>query len=94
MTPMELLGQALLDQYGSREGVSIACGYFPAWKAAELYDSHGLHPADMLPILYAHGLRMDWGGFEYEMAKRGADVSGIIAEGKELERLRGLRARL
>ena len=39
------LGQELLAATGSREGVSIACGYFPAWKAAELYDTHGLHPA-------------------------------------------------
>jgi alanyl-tRNA synthetase len=83
---MDGLGAELLAKHGSREAVSIACGYFPAWQAAELYDTYGLHPADMLQRLKKAGLKFDWGGFEYEMAKRGGDVSGLVREGKEFER--------
>lgn len=82
---LEEWGKGLLHEAGSPEAVCIGLGYFPPWKAAELYDTYGLNPRDMLPELAKRNLRMDWLGFQYQMAKRGADVRGLIEEAKRFE---------
>jgi alanyl-tRNA synthetase len=69
----------------NKHHVAYALGFLPADEAAFLYDTYGLSPIDMIGPLKRRGLKMDWSGFEYEMAKRGADVSGLVREGRREE---------
>lgn len=68
---------------GSREAASVACGYFPAWKAFELKDTFGLPLVVQADAVRRHDLKMDWMGIEYEGAKRGMDLRAEIEEAKK-----------
>jgi hypothetical protein len=77
---LERLGRELLDQFGSREGVSVALGYFPAWKAYFYKETFGLPLIEQMLWAKRHGLRMDWGGLEYEFGKHGKAIEVIEAK--------------
>lgn len=52
---------------GRRELASIACGYYPPWKVAELYSTHGLHPMEITAFAHSKGLRMAWNSIQDEL---------------------------
>jgi alanyl-tRNA synthetase len=75
----EELGQSLFERCGSRDAVSLALGYFPAWKAFELKDTFGLPLIVTAMEVHKHGLKMDYLGLRYEFAKHGADGDAEVA---------------
>lgn len=79
---IESFGANMLAELGSREAVSIACGYYPAWKAWDLKETYGLPLVVTAMRCKQKGLKMDWGGIALEAARRGADVDAEIAEAK------------
>ena len=84
----KLIGKPVGDfSLDDRHRVAFALGYFPADLSAYLWDTYGLPIVDQYIRCRERGLRIDWLGFQYEMAKRGADVSGQVSEGKRLQEL-------
>jgi len=59
--------QAMVNSGASRIQIAASFGYFDARAAVMLYQTHGLHFSDMLPILKRHNLKMDWSGVESEL---------------------------
>lgn len=85
---LDTLGSILLDLCKTKERVSILLGYFPAWKAAEMYHTYGLNPIDMIQKLKEHDLKMDWTAFRSEMLATGmkpCSVDAMTSEAKNME---------
>lgn len=79
---LEQFGQKMLDDLGSREAVSMALGYFPAWKAWDLKETYGLPLIVTAMRCKQAGLKMDWSGILAEAKARGANIGAEIEEAK------------
>jgi hypothetical protein len=87
---LEILGRELLAKHhGNRAGVAIELGYLPAWIAWKAKATHGAPLVFIADFARKQGLKMDWGGIEYEAAKEGVDIHAEIEEAKRELRILG-----
>jgi hypothetical protein len=87
MDPLETLAQSLFDKLGSRECVSLACGYYPASKAWHMKETYGFPLIELAIWCRKKNLEMDWDGIRLEAYRRGADIDGEVEEAKREMRL-------